>query len=44
MVNDKLISFEEHLPLVELPYNRVILSPLGMTLSKVVYDFNPPSL
>ncbi|PHT55649.1 hypothetical protein CQW23_04135 [Capsicum baccatum] len=36
-----MTSWEEHLPLIEFAYNRVIHSSTGMTPFECVYDINP---
>ncbi|WMV58989.1 hypothetical protein MTR67_052374, partial [Solanum verrucosum] len=41
VVHGKLASWEEHLPLVEFSYHRVIHRTIGMTPFEVVYGFNP---
>ncbi|WMV41167.1 hypothetical protein MTR67_034552 [Solanum verrucosum] len=41
VVHGKLASWEEHLPLVEFAYNRVIHKTIGMSPFEVVYGFNP---
>ncbi|WMV37194.1 hypothetical protein MTR67_030579 [Solanum verrucosum] len=41
VVEGKLALWEEHVPLVEFAYNRVIHSTIGMAPFEVVYGFNP---
>ena len=41
MIKGKMTSWEEHLPLIEFAYNRVIHSSTGMTPFECVYDINP---
>ena len=41
MVKGKMTSWEEHLPLIEFAYNRVIHSSTGMTPFECVYGLNP---
>jgi len=43
VVHGTLASWEEHFPLLEFAYNRVIHRTIGMTLFEVVYGFNPLS-
>ena len=40
MIKGKLTSWEEHLPLIEFAYNRVIHSSTGMTPFECVYCMN----